>query len=179
MMASFGVFVLIFIFTLSYQPSTLVRTDDNLIKSLCSKADFPSICLDCLTSNPSSKTADAPALSIIAIRCAENQANLWRQASFNIYASAPNGSPLKKILQFCAGQAVVARDDFTAVLQRMLAQDYGGAKYILINQIKPLVDSCKNDFLNNPNVPMPLVVAAGIQQVTIHCKNAEAILSNI
>uniref|UniRef100_A0A2N9I117 Pectinesterase inhibitor domain-containing protein n=1 Tax=Fagus sylvatica TaxID=28930 RepID=A0A2N9I117_FAGSY len=179
MMASFGVFVLIFIFTLSYQPSPLVRSDYNLIKSLCSKADFPIFCLHCLTSDPSSKTASPRALSIIAIHCAENEANLWSEATSNLYERAPNGSPLKKILQFCAGQAFVAREDFTAVLQSVIARDYGGAKYTLTNQIQPLVDSCKIDFLNNPNVPMPFVVAAGIQKVTIHCKNVEAILSNI
>ena len=179
MMASFGVFVLIFIFTLSYQPSPLVRSDDNLIGRLCSKADFPSICLQCLTSNPSSKTASAQALSIIAIHCAENEANLWSEATSNLYESTPNGSPLKKILEFCAGQAFVAGDDFTAVLQSVNGGDYGGAKYILINQIQPLVDACKEDLLKNPNVPIPQEVAAGIQQVTFHCKNVEAILSNI
>jgi hypothetical protein len=86
---------------------------------------------------------------------------------------------LKKILEFCSGQAFVAGDDFTAVLQSVNGRDYGGAKYILINQIQPLVDACKDDFLKNPNVPIPQEVAAGIQQVTFHCKNVEAILSNI
>jgi pectinesterase inhibitor-like protein len=178
MMASFGVFVLIFIFTLSYQPSTLVRTDDNLIKSLCSKADFPSICLDCLTSNPSSKTADAPELSIIAISCAQKEANLLYEVLSNQYESAPK-SPLKTILGDCAERTLDARNDFGSVLQSVSARNYGGAKGIVINLIQPLVDSCTAHFSDLPNIPIPAAVAAGIQQVTFNCKNVVAILSNI
>ena len=179
MMASFGVYFLILcIFTLSCQPFTLVRADDNLINSLCSKADFPSICSDCLTSDPSSKTADAPELSIIAISCAQKEANLLYEDLSSQYESAPE-SPLKTILGDCAERTLEARNDFESVLQSVSVRDYGGAKGIVINLIQPLVDSCTGHFSDFPDIPIPADVAAGIQEVTFHCKNVEAILSNI
>ncbi|KAB1216571.1 Cell wall / vacuolar inhibitor of fructosidase 2 [Morella rubra] len=181
-MASSSVFlsVLCMIFILFCQPFPPAKSDENLIESLCSKTEEPVICSDCLNSDPTSKAADAHALGLIAVRCAEYDATQLYEVVSNLSLNISGGTPFKTVLDGCSEKMLEAKDDFTGVLRSAEAMDYSTAKGIITDQIQPLANWCLDQFDKLPDLlPVPSMVLAGTEAVNQDCKILLGMLDNI
>lgn len=157
----------------------VVKSDEDLIGKLCSKTEEPVICRDCLNSDPSSKTADAHALALIAINCAQMDTYKTYRDVFKLYSETPDKTQLKEFLNQCSSRTVDAAGNFDSVHRYAAALDYDSAKIVINENILPQVNYCIKQFDQAPTLPVPKEVLAGTTAVNQDCKNVLEILNSI
>ncbi|KAG2602026.1 pectinesterase inhibitor 28-like [Panicum virgatum] len=95
-----------------------------LLQSTCNSTSFYDVCIAALAADPSSSTADAPALCAIAVSAAA--ANAFGTASFLANASGAAATPEadRAVLRACAAKYAAARDALLAARASLAGQDY-------------------------------------------------------
>ncbi|KAJ1403471.1 Pectinesterase inhibitor domain [Sesbania bispinosa] len=156
----------------------LVRSDQNLINTLCGKTEETSICTECLKSDPKSNSADGKGLALIALGCAEKDTTYLHEDSLRLIQTSDT-IVLKNILDGCATHSFMAQQKFSPVARYVQQGNYGAAKDIITGDIIPLVNYCLEMFNDAPNLAVPQQVLAGSVASNQTCKNAAGILSNL
>ncbi|GAV64015.1 PMEI domain-containing protein [Cephalotus follicularis] len=179
-MASNSSFLLILsLLTFSYKAFLLVESNDTLIHNLCNKTPEPVICLQCLHSDPTSKTADAKGLAVIAINCGEFDTTILFNDSFNLYENTSDtDQPLKTMLEQCSENIVQARDSYHGLVVAVQDDAFDVAKASVNNDIIAYVQICTDQFNKYPTVPQPPRILAGIEIVNVDCQIILGILSS-
>jgi len=95
-----------------------------LLQSTCNCTSFYDVCIAALAADPSSSTADVPALCAIAVSAAA--ANASGTASFLANASGAAATPEadRSVLRACAAKYAAARDALLAARVSLAEQDY-------------------------------------------------------
>ncbi|KAH7512595.1 uncharacterized protein LOC107409440 [Ziziphus jujuba] len=179
-MVSFSVVTLTLLITFLLQPFLLIKSDEDLIRKLCSKTEEPVICRDCLNSDPNSKPADSHALALIAINCAQTDTSKMFHDVFKLYNETPDKTQLKEFLNECSWRTTDAAGNFDAVLRYAAALDHDSAKTVVNENILPQVNYCIKQFDDQaPTLPVPEEVLAGTIAVNQDCKIVLGILNSI
>ncbi|CAK7327734.1 unnamed protein product [Dovyalis caffra] len=163
-MASHSLLVLtLYLLSLSYQ-FHVIKSDEALIQNLCHKTEEPVLCTDCLHRDPTSKTADGRGIALITVYCAEYDAQLVYNFTFNLWQNTPKSDPMYDTLDTCSIQFLMAHDNFrgaTVAIRegninwRSIAMDQ------LTSQVSPFVNRCLDLFKKSPKLPLPSQILAG------------------
>jgi len=107
-----------------HSSSSKERHQPTLLQSTCNSTSFYDVCIAALAADPSSSTADVPALCAIAVSAAA--ANASGTASFLANASDAAATPEadRALLRTCAAKYAAARDALLAARVSLAEQDY-------------------------------------------------------
>ncbi|KAF7822681.1 pectinesterase inhibitor-like [Senna tora] len=169
--------LILFFFIFSHNLIALVKSEDSLIDKLCSKTQEPVLCKDCLRADPTSNSTDERGLALIAIGCAEKDTTLFHDDTFSLLQNATG--KLKEILNDCAQNSFLAKEDFPPVARYVREGDYNTAKDVIAHEIIPFVIDCLKTFDKTPELPVPQRVLAGTVASNQTCTNAVQILSSV
>ncbi|GAB4857800.1 hypothetical protein Ancab_015708 [Ancistrocladus abbreviatus] len=110
--------------------SPLVLSDERLIQQECHLTQTPQVCLQCCTTNPHTKTADAVGIAIIILGCIVDHASTLA-TSMSEMASKTTNKTMKITYQSCSVFFIDANKDLNTIIDKVKIGDYGMAEYIL------------------------------------------------
>ncbi|KAK8689118.1 hypothetical protein V6N13_087845 [Hibiscus sabdariffa] len=124
----------------------LVLADESLIQLQCHNAEVPSTCIQCVKSDPRSKTADKVGIAAIVISCLNNSAKVL-SGNMSALASAEHDKKVKQVLLGCEIGFSEAETYLIRAKAQLENKDYDGTNSLIREALEHEVD-CHNDVLD-------------------------------
>ncbi|KAJ4829290.1 hypothetical protein Tsubulata_000985 [Turnera subulata] len=147
----------------------VTKSDEALIQKLCHATDQPEVCTTCVHRDPGSATADGKGIAVQTVHCAEYDAEILFNFTFNLWQNTPKQDPSYDTLQICTEQFLLAHDSFRGATVAIQA---GGLNWrsVALNEINsqvvPFLNRCLDLYKKNPQLPLPDRILAGTQIVS-------------
>ncbi|XP_061358206.1 uncharacterized protein LOC133302450 [Gastrolobium bilobum] len=156
----------------------MIKSDENLINTLCAKTEKPDNCKGCLEAEPKSNSADSQGLALIAVKCAEKDTTYLHEDSLKLIPNSTTNL-LTSVLKGCAAYSSKAQQMFLPVAHYVQERNYSAALDVMTEDIIPLVNYCLELINHAPDMVVPPLVLGGVVVTNQSCTNAAGILSNL